>query len=101
MRALALFLITAGLVPFAFMTPFTGVLMWEWISLMNPHQLVAGFFAELPYALMVAILTLVSWALSKEPKALIRDNTGWAIVVLMIWLSVSAAVGLAPAQAIY
>lgn len=34
-----------------FIDPFIGVLLWYWLSLMNPHRVIYGFAAGLNYAL--------------------------------------------------
>ncbi len=69
--------------------------MWYWISLMNPHRVVYGFAADVPYAMLVAVATLISWLFlhSGEPKALLRDRTTFLIMALMIWISVTTLGG--------
>ena len=63
MRGLALVTVFFALLSLVFKRPYVGILMWFWISLMNPHRKVFGFAAELNYALIIAIVTLGSWLL--------------------------------------
>jgi putative inorganic carbon (HCO3(-)) transporter len=101
LRGLLFSVLVLGLIPFAFSQPFVGVLLWLWISLMVPHQLVYGPLATLPYALIVAVITLISWLISREPKTLPPGWTTWLIIALMCWISLSSIFGLAPGEAIY
>src|SRR5579859_6604795 len=101
MRGLFFFVVMAGLVPLSLAFPYAGVLTWVWVSIMNPHQLVYGPFAALPYALIVAIGTLIAWILAKEPKKLNGDALEITILVLMVWISFTSLVGLAPSDVLY
>jgi putative inorganic carbon (hco3(-)) transporter len=67
MRGLVLFIVFFAALPFIFFNgPFFGILMWYWISLMNPQKLVwNGAAAGVPYSHIVAVLTLLGWLLSK------------------------------------
>jgi putative inorganic carbon (hco3(-)) transporter len=104
MRGLVLFIVFVALLPFIFLNgPFIGILIWYWVSLMNPHQLVwGGVFASVPYALIVAIATLLSLFLSRnEPKFPPASKTTVLIVILMLWVSVTSMLGTGPADQIY
>jgi putative inorganic carbon (HCO3(-)) transporter len=99
MRGLVLFIIFTGLLFLVFKRPFVGILMWFWISLMNPHRLVYGFFeTSISYALITAVVTLGSWILlhPEEPKFPPRDRITFLIVALMIWFSITSLTGMGP-----
>jgi putative inorganic carbon (HCO3(-)) transporter len=87
LRALALFMTVLGLLPIVVFYPFGGVLLWTWISLMNPHRLTWGFFAELPYALIVGGITILSWLMSREPKKVPFD--GFSVLLLSFMALIS------------
>lgn len=89
MRALALFLTVLGLLPITLFYPFGGVLLWTWISLMNPHRLSWGFFAELPYAMIVGVATILGWLISREPKKVPLDTFSVLILAFMVWISLT------------
>ena len=95
MRGLILIIVFFSLLFVVFKKPYVGILMWYWMSLMNPHRVVYGFAADIPYAMLVAVVTLSSWLLlhSEEPRALLRDRTTFLLVALMIWISVTTVVG--------
>ena len=51
MRSVALFLELIMLLPITLVKPFVGVILWSWISFMNPHRLVYGGIAlAIPWA---------------------------------------------------
>jgi probable O-glycosylation ligase (exosortase A-associated) len=94
LRALALFLTVLGLLPVVLYYPFGGVLLWTWISLMNPHRLTWGFFAELPYALIVGGTTILSWLISREPKKVPLDGFSGLLLFFMAWISLTTVFAL-------
>src|SRR4051794_5113579 len=99
MRGLVLFIIFIGLIFLVFKRPFVGILVWFWISLLNPHRLIYGFFAtSISYALITAVVTLGSWLLlhPEEPKFPPRDRTTFLIVALMVWFSITSLTGMGP-----
>ncbi|RJG50636.1 putative O-glycosylation ligase, exosortase A system-associated [Motilimonas pumila] len=66
MRDIALSLFYLGLIPFCLKRPIWAVLVWSWLSYMNPHRLVYGFAYSLPFAQTTAILMLIALLLTKE-----------------------------------
>jgi putative inorganic carbon (hco3(-)) transporter len=103
MRGIALGLVFFPLLPLIFIRgPFVGILMWFWVSLMYPQFVVYGFFADIPYALIVAVATLLSWLLFlREPKLPPPDKTSVLLVLLMIWASITSYFGTGPPSDIY
>src|SRR4051794_5378884 len=97
MRGLLLLVTYFGLLPWVFKKPFIGVLIWFWISLMNPHRWVYGFAANIPYALIIAIVTLASWLMHpEEPKMPPRDRFTFLLLALMVWVSLTSLNGIGP-----
>ena len=68
LRDIALTLFIAGLLPFILARAWVGVLVWTWIGLMNPHRLTFGFARDFPFALIVAVATLLAILISSERK---------------------------------
>lgn len=83
---------TAIMVPFLLLTafgkPFLGVLLWSWISFMNPHRLIYGFASPIPWAMLTFIATVVGCAMAREPRRLPRD----ALTVLLILFAIGITV---------
>lgn len=72
-----------GSLPFCLTRPFFGVLMWTWISMMNPHRL-SWQMDNLPVGMLVAVPTLVGLFLSRERKR-IPFSFG-AVSLLLLWI---------------
>ena len=68
LRDIAVTVVIFGLLPVCVVKPWIGVLTWTWIGLMNPHKLTWGFAADMPFALMVAVATLIGLVLTREKK---------------------------------
>ena len=104
MRGILLGLVFFSLLPLIFIRgPFVGILMWFWISLMAPQFVVWGsVFANIPYALIVAVATLLSLVFfTREPKLPPADKTSWLLILLMIWISITSWFGTGPPAEIY
>lgn len=103
MRGLFIVGVFFSLLPLTFTRgPFIGILMWFWVSLMSPQFIIYGFAASVPYALIVAVSTLLSWQLfSGEPKAPPLDKTTLLLLSLMIWVSITSMLGTGPPKDVY
>jgi probable O-glycosylation ligase (exosortase A-associated) len=85
--------------PLTLRWPYVGILAWCWLSYMNPHRLTWGFAYNLPLAMIVAVTTVVSWLLSKEPKRIpLYPATGF-LLALAFWMSFDNLFAMYPAQA--
>lgn len=100
MRGLLFLAVFTCLVPLiVFKSAFIGILMWFWLSLMNPHMIFYGPLAGLNYAFIVAVTTLVCWLISrKEPKLPPLDMTTVLILLMMVWISVTSLFGIGPEE---
>ncbi len=59
MRSIALFLELLVLLPIVLVRPFVRVILWSWISFMNPHRMVFGGVAlVMPWAMLIFIATM-------------------------------------------
>lgn len=67
-RGLLVFLSVFATLPVALVFPFAGVLLWAWLSFANPHREAFGIAANFNFNFYVAIVTLVAWMISREPK---------------------------------
>ena len=89
MRDLLMFLVFFCTVPATFIRPHIGILVWAWISYMNPHRLTWGAAYDFRFALICGVVTLLAWILSREPKRLPRGAVPFLMIALMIWMSVT------------
>ena len=72
------------LLPLAVARPFVGILLWSWISFMNPHRLVYGPAGPMPWAMMVFAATLLGCLLAGEPKRFALNAVTGLIITLML-----------------
>jgi probable O-glycosylation ligase (exosortase A-associated) len=73
--------------PACLFRPFFGVLMWTIIGLLNPQAFMWRTALDLPWAMVVAILTLIGFAfLPKNWVRLISRETG-LIIILWCWFT--------------
>ena len=96
MRDIALAAFIAGMLLVSLRRPVFGVLMWAWISMMNPHTMTYGFAASTPWALIIALTTLVGFALTKERKPFPLNGGTLLILLLLAWMTVTSVFALNP-----
>ncbi|MCW9058156.1 MAG: putative O-glycosylation ligase, exosortase A system-associated [Gammaproteobacteria bacterium] len=96
MRDIAVTLVIFGLLPFILYRPYVGVLVWSWLGYMNPHRLTWGFAYTMPFAMMVAVTTLVALLASKEPKRIPWTRETILLLVLTAWMFMTTVFSLYP-----
>jgi len=103
MRGFAFFLAFVGSLPFIFVSPFYGVLLWYVFSLGNFHTLIwGGPFAYLNYAYVIAILTCLSWSFSRADKKQLPITPLVILTVLFsIWITFTSWFALAPGDDVW
>jgi probable O-glycosylation ligase (exosortase A-associated) len=94
MRDLALIGVLGLLLAMAVWRPFVGVLVWCWLSFMNPHQLSWGAAASFPWALMAFGATLLGCFVAREPKRAPTDAVTWLLLLLLIGITLTSATAL-------
>jgi probable O-glycosylation ligase (exosortase A-associated) len=99
-RDLALFLILAGGIPFMVRDPAIGVMFWVWISLMNPHRQAYGYAYAFPFAMVVALFTIVGLVVSKAPKQFKGGGAAIALLLFVVWTCVTTAFALDKSAAV-
>ncbi len=100
MRDLVLLLIIAGLLPFILARPTIGVLVWSWLSYMNPHRLTWGFAYSFPFVMVVAILTILAMPFSKQPKRMPWSPLTVVWLMWVLWMCVTTLFALNTVDAV-
>ena len=100
MREFVITIIIFGSVPFILMRPHIGILMWTWISMMNPHKLVWGFLTDFPVAALIGGVTIVAWLMSRESKKVPWDPIVVLMVMYLAWTGLTTLTALVPNGAI-
>ena len=96
MRDIVLTVIIFGTLPFILRRPHLGVLVWTWISFMNPHRLTWSFAYEMPFAMIVALTTLVSLLMSHEPKKVPWTSETIVLLMLVVWMLITTIFSMYP-----
>jgi putative inorganic carbon (HCO3(-)) transporter len=96
MRDIAITLIVLAAMVYAFRRPWAGVMLWTWISVMNPHRLTWGFAFNAPFAAMAAGVTLLSLLITKEPVRLPRNGAVTALILFIAWMVITTALAIDP-----
>lgn len=99
MRDLLVVLIVFGSIPIIFVRPFAGILVWTWLSLMNPHRLTWSYAYDLRAALVVGAVTLIAWAVSREPKRPPLTAATVFLALFAFWFSFANLFALLPEEA--
>lgn len=96
MRDILLFIVIFGTIPFIFKRPALGVLVFTWLSLMNPHRLSYGAAFDFPFAALIAVITLMSLVLSKQPKSFPRTPVTIVLLSFCVWMTFTSFFALEP-----
>jgi putative inorganic carbon (HCO3(-)) transporter len=70
MRDIAITLIVLVGCCYTLQRPYIGILLWSWLSYMNPHRLAYGFAYNAPFAYVTAIVLVFSLIITKDKKSL-------------------------------
>jgi probable O-glycosylation ligase (exosortase A-associated) len=96
-RDLLITLIVFGSLPFILSRPYIGVLVWSWLSYMNPHRLAWGFAYSMPFAQIVAITLLVALVLqSKQVRKPPMYPLVWAWLAFIVWMGITSVFAIYP-----
>ena len=74
--------------------PYIGVLLWSWLSYMNPHRLAYGFAYNMPFAFITALTLLLAlpFAANKQRPPLNAISVLWLLWLGWMGLTTLAAV---------
>ena len=88
-RDIIVTLIVFAVVPMALRHPYVGVMLWEWLSLMNPHRLSWGFAYNFPFAAIGAGVTLAGLFITKDPIRFPRHPAVYLLLAFCAWMCVT------------
>jgi putative inorganic carbon (HCO3(-)) transporter len=85
-----------GAIPLVFTRPWTGILLFSWISYMNPHRLTYGFAFSFQFALIAALVTMIAFALGQKDKKVPMTPVTVMLIVFILWVTITTIAALAP-----
>lgn len=69
--------------------PYIGVLLWSWLSYMNPHRLCYGFAYSMPFAQVTAVILIASTMFSKDKQRIPFGRITAIWVVFTVFMGVT------------
>lgn len=76
--------------------PWIGVMLWTWLSIMNPHRYTWSFAYDAPLAAMAAASTLLGLLFSRERESPFKGAATVWLFVFVLWITLSWLLGLDP-----
>lgn len=101
MRDLALASVLLALIALAAARPFVGVLVWSWISFMNPHREVWSFAGQLPWAMVAFLATVFGCFVAREPKRFPLNAVTVPMLLMMVCITVTSFTALGAPDAVW
>ena len=96
MRDVVLLGLVVAALPFACRHTWMAVLLWTWISIMNPHKLAWGFAMNMPFAAMAAGAAAISLFITKDQVRMPRNAAVVALILLTLWMCVTTVFAIHP-----
>ena len=78
----------------AFKWPWVGIMLWTWLSIMNPHRYTYGFAYDAPLAAMAAAATLVGLFFTREKESPIKGSVVTVFILFVVLITMSWLAGL-------
>lgn len=74
--------------------PWIGILLWTWLSIMNPHRYTWGFAYSAPLAAVAAACVALGLLMTKERESPFKGQPVVFFAIFMAWITLSWLVGL-------
>ncbi|HEB97820.1 MAG TPA: putative O-glycosylation ligase, exosortase A system-associated [Sedimenticola thiotaurini] len=100
MRDIAVFILFGIGLFYAMKNPYYGVLLWSLFNYMNPHRLTWGLAYDFPFVYIIAIVTIISFVISKEKRPIGMSGLLVVWILFLIWMSITTLFALEPDSAI-
>ncbi|MFO1217478.1 MAG: putative O-glycosylation ligase, exosortase A system-associated [Burkholderiaceae bacterium] len=81
--------------------PWIGVMLWTWLSVMNPHRMSWGFAYDAPLAAAAAGTTLLGLATTSDRSSPFKGAPALWLAAFTVWIFLSWLLGLDPADDYY
>jgi putative inorganic carbon (HCO3(-)) transporter len=99
-RDLLLLLVFVGLLPLAVRRTWIAVMLWTWVSVMNPHKLAWGFAIDMPFAAAAAIAAFVSLPFNRDRLHFPWDKSVIALLLFIVWMAITTVFAFFPGPAL-
>ena len=86
-------IVIAGCVA-ALRRPWIGIMLWTWLSIMNPHRYTYGMALHAPLAAMAAACVMVGLLATRDRESPFKGSPTVLFVLFMCWITLSWLLGL-------
>ena len=73
-----------------------GVMLWTWLSIMNPHRFTYGFAYDAPVAMVAFCATVLGLLVTRDRASPFKAPVVVVFLLFMVWISLSTVLGLDP-----
>jgi putative inorganic carbon (HCO3(-)) transporter len=100
MRDVLVTAIVLGALPFALRRPWIGVILWTWLSIMNPHRLTWGFAYDAQFAAMAAGATMLGLFFTRDKVQLPRSGVVYILIAFVSWMVITTVFAMYPGDSL-
>lgn len=100
MRDILVTVLVFGMLPLILWRPWIGILVWSWLSYMNPHRQTWGFAYDMPFALIVAATLMLAMLFNKEKQPIPWSGSVVLWLTFLAWMTLTTVVALFPERAV-
>ncbi len=86
MRDLVVAAIVFGALPFVLRRAWLGILLWSWLGYMNPHRLTYGFAYDFPFSMIVGLVALAAFAVTKDRQKMTWSGETVVLLAFIGWM---------------
>ncbi len=94
MRDILIIAIVLAMGLIALRRPWVGIMLWTWLSIMNPHRYTYGFAYDAPLAAFAAATVMIGFFVTKERQSPFKGTASIFLVAFMLWMTLSWLFGL-------
>jgi len=76
--------------------PWIGIMLWTWLSIMNPHRYAFGFAYDMPLAAIAAVSTMIGLFATQDRSSPLKGAPVKWLLVFMLWITASWLLGINP-----
>jgi probable O-glycosylation ligase (exosortase A-associated) len=79
---------------YALKQPWIGIMVWTWLSIMNPHRYAWGYAYDMPLAAITAACTLIGIMTYKEKQSPFKGSPVTILFLFVCWITISWLMGI-------
>jgi len=76
--------------------PWIGIMLWTWLSIMNPHRYTYGMAYSAPLAAVAAACVMLGLLMSRERESPFKASPVTWFTLFIVWMTISWLAGLDP-----